>query len=698
MTHQPEPTRRVRWARAQPQQSPGGPQPESGEVERLVMREWLVTNGLGGYASGTVSGVITRRYHGLLIAALPAPIGRTVMLNHLTEEVSVGGASPVALSGEEHVGPVLLYHGAQHFTEFRLELGLPVWVYDVNGVAIEKRIVMPHGQNAVHIIYRLVGGEQPVRVTLTPAVHFRGHEMPVSLPLKEHYVLTTSTNRFEIRGDETLPALNLELHGADHAFTVAGTKLVEILYRIEQSRGYESVGDLWSPGFFTAELTREQPVMLVAAVDEPETLEALRPDVAAEVERSRRKQIIDLAPGARQDLVTAELVLAADQFIITPAARAAEVALAHTAGQDARTIIAGYHWFTDWGRDTMISLEGLTLTTGRHREAGYILRTFAHHVRDGLIPNMFPDGSTEGLYHTADATLWFFHAVDRYIDASRDDGLLHALLPTLRSIVDHHMRGTHYGIRIDPADGMLTQGAEGYQLTWMDAKCDGWVVTPRRGKAVELNALWYNALCVLEKHLRRAHEAQEADRIASHAQRARECFNARFWSEQLGHLYDVVDGPSGNDAACRPNQVLAISLPHPVLAQEHWGSVMDVVAAKLLTPYGLRSLAPDHPDYRSNYHGDLRTRDGAYHQGTVWAWLIGPFVDAWLRLHPDRVHDARQYLKGLVEHLDDFGVGTIAEIFDAEPPFAARGCVAQAWSVAEVLRCWRLTAGDSPAD
>jgi predicted glycogen debranching enzyme len=340
----------------------------------------------------------------------------------------------------------------------------------------------------------------------------------------------------------------------------------------------------------------------------------------------------------------------------------------------------------------MISLEGLTITTGRHREAGWILSTFGHYVRDGLIPNMFPDGSNQGLYHTADATLWFFHALDRYLRATDDRATLEALLPRLRDIVEQHLRGTRFGIKVDEGDGLLRQGAEGYQLTWMDAKCDGWVVTPRRGKAVEINALWHNALRLLEGWERGAGEEARADALAAHAARAYESFNRRFWYEAGGHLYDVVDGEDGrDDPACRPNQLLAVSLRHPALDPSRWESVVRVAREKLLTPVGLRSLAPDHPDYKPTYHGDLRTRDAAYHQGTVWGWLIGPFIDAWLRVYPHDRAGARRLLEGFLPHLDEACVGSVSEIFDAEEPFTARGCVAQAWSVGEVLRCWALT-------
>ena len=361
-------------------------------------------------------------------------------------------------------------------------------------------------------------------------------------------------------------------------------------------------------------------------------------------------------------------------------------------GDESRTVIAGYHWFTDWGRDTMISLEGLTLTTGRHREAAFILRTFAHYVKNGLIPNMFPDGSNKGLYHTADATLWFFHALERYLVTTNDDDMLVEMLPVMQEIIEAHERGTDFGIHVDPRDSLLTQGAEGYQLTWMDAKVDDWVVTPRRGKAVEINALWHNALCNVAKWTEAVRGPGDASRYADRAAKTRESFNRRFWNPDRGFLFDIVDGEGGDSPLCRPNQVLAISLENPVLARERWEPVMKAVEERLLTPVGLRSLAPGEPDFKERYFGDLRARDAAYHQGTVWGWLIGPYIDAWLKLHPGRTADARKLLGGFIEHLDDFGVGSIAEVFDATPPFAARGCIAQAWSVAEVLRCWAATA------
>ncbi len=655
----------------------------------LAWKEWLVTNGLGGYASGTIAGTLTRRFHALLIAALPTPFGRTVMLNALWERLRWPDGRVVSLARLVDTGAGQEFDATTYLTAFRLEQGLPVWEYECEGVQFEKRILMPHLQNTVHISYRLLSTE-PVRLELRPLVAFRLHEAPVNHPVAAPYALQACGDRFEIAPGGGLPPLRLFLHGDEKAFTVMPENFGNIVYALEQNRGYECCGDLWTPGYFRLTLGPDAPGTLVAATEPWETIDALGPEELPGAETRRRKHLLEAAKRVPQSGIPAELVLAADQFIITPAGRIEEEARARAFGDEVRTVIAGYHWFTDWGRDTMISLEGLTLCTGRQREAGYILRTFGHYVREGLIPNMFPEGTKEGLYHTADATLWFFHAIHRYLQETDDRSTLRQLLPKLKSIFEHHVRGTRFGIGVDPADGLVRQGEEGYQLTWMDAKVDGWVVTPRRGKAVEINALWYNALRLLEGWLR-----EEGDPLAPQveecAARAGESFNRRFWYEEGGYLYDVIDGEQGGDTACRPNQILAISLDHPVLAQERWEPVFNVVRERLLTPVGLRSLAPGHRDYKSQYYGDLRARDAAYHQGTVWGWLAGPFVDAWLRVHPDDRAGARTTLEGFTAHLDDSGVGTLSEIFDAEAPYTSRGCIAQAWSVAEVLRAWVLT-------
>jgi predicted glycogen debranching enzyme len=660
---------------------------------RDARREWLVTNGLGGYASGTVDGVFTRRYHGLLIATLPT--GRTMILNGLAERLrfpdrTIGYLGAEELSGvpAENVFPV---------TEFRLECGLPVWIYEIGSYKLEKRLVLPYRQNTVHLIYKLVAGEGKVRLGIRPFVNFRSHDAPVSTPLLAGYTVKMVDDRCEISVGSEPPVMRVHFEGPNSAFTFDRKMIAEILYPLEEERGYEFSGQTWSPGYYRADLSIGTEASFIASVESWDAIFAMSSEQALETENRRRTGLLSAAPAAAQNGFGPELVLAADSFLVSAATRLKDVAIAHAGGEEAWTVIAGYHWFTDWGRDTMISLEGLTLATCRHKEARWILHTFARYIRDGLIPNLFPEGADEGLYHTADATLWFFHALDRYAAVTGDRETVTMLLPKLLDIVDHHIRGTRFGIHVDPADGLLSQGEEGYQLTWMDAKVGDWVVTPRRGKAVEINGLWYNALSLLAQWLGEAADPRAAE-IRNHAARAKTSFNQRFWSAELGYLFDVIDGPGGDDPACRPNQLLSFSLRHPVLEAERWPLILDVVERKLLTPFGLRSLSPDHPDYKAVYFGDLRSRDAAYHQGTVWAWLIGPFIDAWLKVHPSDKAGARRFLESFSNHLNEACVGSISEIFDGSAPFKPRGCIAQAWSVAEVLRCWLLThpGSDSP--
>ena len=657
----------------------------------LLSQEWLVTNGLGGYASGTVSGAVTRRYHGFLIASLPAPLGRIVMLNHLSEQVIRADGVRIDLTAEEFSGRRLQMPGAQYLAGFHLEMGLPVWRYDIEGTVLEKRILMPYGQNSVHISYNLLDGEM-LQLELRPSIHYRPQEATVERIFARDYTLVVKESQFEIHGGEPYPPLRLCIDGEHAIFIMDRRRRSDIHFRIEEARGYPHTGHHWSPGAFALTMTPGKPSTLIASTEAWEVIHAKLPLQAREVELQRRQALIQTATPTLQQGLGAELVLAADQFIITPAGRPDDGVNAKAAGSEARTIIAGYHWFTDWGRDTMISLEGLTLATGRHKEAGYILRTFANHVRDGLIPNMFPEHDKTGVYHTADATLWFFHALQRYVHTSRDRETLRVILPKLIEIVEHHVRGTQFNIGIDPADGLLKQGAEGYQLTWMDAKVNGWVVTPRRGKAVELNALWYNALCLLSHWVQEEDGAYAMPWLRELAEQAYQAFNARFWYAQGGYLYDVIDGEAGDDAACRPNQLLAMALDHEILDRARWQSVFDVTRNALWTPYGLRSLSRDHPDYKLAYVGDLMARDAAYHQGTVWGWLTGLYIDCWLKVHPGDAAEAGQALQAFNAHLNAAGLGTISEVFDAEFPFTPGGCIAQAWSVGEVLRCLAKTA------
>ncbi|HKE25680.1 MAG TPA: amylo-alpha-1,6-glucosidase [Bryobacteraceae bacterium] len=660
------------------------------EADPHLKEEWLVTNGLGGYASGTVSGTITRRYHGILVAGLPNPLGRVMILNGLSERLRLPRHRVVYTGAEElaDVPPEIILPLAA----FRLESGLPVWRYELEDFVLEKRLLLLYRQNTVHLVYRLLKGTGKLRLGLRPAVHFRPHDAPVDEKDSRQYVLTVTGDRFEIGGGSDMPRLRLLMEGPHSAFTFDRKESAEIPYAIERSRGYEWRGRLWSPGYFRTDLEEGEQTTLVASTEDWETMRALEPEEAFRAEMDRRNLLVAAAPEEARSGFGTDLLFAADQFLITPVGRVQDAARAHAAGDEIRTIIAGYHWFTDWGRDTMISLEGLTLTTGRKEEAGWILRTFAHYVKDGLLPNLFPEGQQDGLYHTADATLWFFHALHRYVALTGDRTTLRLILPKLLEIVDCHSKGTHFGIGVDPSDGLLRQGQEGYQLTWMDAKVGDWVVTPRRGKAVEINALWYNALSLMAGWVKDEIGEGEAKIFAETAAHVRESFNRRFWYEKGGYLYDVVDAEGGgDDASCRPNQVFAIALDCPVLDRGRWEPVMRVVEDRLLTPVGLRSLAPGSADYKAKYYGDLRARDAAYHQGTVWAWLIGPFVDAWLKMHPGESAGGRKFLAGFEPHMNQQCIGSISEVFDAEEPYTPRGCIAQAWSVAEVLRCWVKT-------
>ncbi|RKI69170.1 glycogen debranching protein [Corallococcus sp. AB049A] len=659
--------------------------PEGADFSSGVNHEWLLTNGRGGYASGTVVGCNTRRYHGLFIPTLEK-LGRTVLMARLEETALVDGER-YRLTSEEHAEGGALDDGARHLRHFHLEGLIPVWEYAVGRARLRRRCVMVHGEDTVFLAWEHLSGPE-VTLHLRPFPTLRPHDGPLLKDVAEP-IVTLRGPLVELRNGEDGPLQRMRLYSDAPApyVSLAETSAPQHL-RTEKARGYDFTEVQHSPGYFTATLKPGGTLYFGLTTEKPGHLLERNPKEVFERELGRQERLLERAPEHARTGVPARLVLAADQFIIDPP-RPADAAWARSMGLDARSVIAGYPWFTDWGRDTMISLDGLTLATGRYREAAAILRTFQHYVRDGLIPNYFPDGENEGVYHTADATLWFFHAVDRYLEETGDEVLLRDLFPTLRDIVAHHQKGTRFNIGVDPADGLLRQGQEGYQLTWMDAKVDGWVVTPRRGKAVELNALWFNALRLMAGWAERLGEESGPYRGA--AEKAQGSFNQRFWNEAGGCLYDLVDGEDGReDASVRPNQVFAISLKHPVLKRDKWAKVLEVVRRELVTPVGLRSLAPGSRDYKPKYDGDLRARDAAYHQGTVWGWLIGHYVDATLKVSPD-IKAARALLSGMEDHLSHAGIGQISEIFDATEPYRPRGCFAQAWSVAEALRVFSKT-------
>jgi predicted glycogen debranching enzyme len=649
----------------------------------LLAKEWLVTNGIGGYASSSLLGIATRRYHGLFVPDLPGR-GRTLLIPRLDETVE-SGAETVLLSGAEYADGRIEHAGVRYLKDIRREWQTPVWTFDVGGSVLEKRIVAPHGQNTVYVQYRCAAGS--MRVHLRPYVTYRIHDARLGEGHADVFPLTISNGRYEIALPQGAPGLKLCVRPRNGVFVADEVISEGVSYRVDRDRGSEHIQDLFSPGYFTVDLSAGQQVALVASVEPWDMLDFDCADIL-KAEQQRLEKLVSLSPALEKDDFAMQLELAADQFIVQPGARPEEQALAHASGDKARTIIAGYHWFGDWGRDTMISLEGLTLCTGRLEETRAILRTFARYVQDGLLPNLFPEGSRQALYHTADATLWYFHALDRYFAATQDHDTLMQLYPTVKEIIHRHREGTRFNIGVDPRDGLLHAGAPGYQLTWMDAKVDDWVVTPRRGKPVEIQALWYNALRLMAEWAGQVNESTDPWREM--AEQAEASFHERFWFTEGGYLYDVVDGHDGDDSSLRPNQIFSLSLRFPILRAERWQPVVEVVGRKLLTPFGLRTLSPDHPDYKPTYAGDLRARDAAYHQGTVWPWLLGHYIDARLKVYRDKA-EARRLLRAFADHFHEAGIGTISEIFDAEPPFRPRGCIAQAWSVAEVLRAYLKT-------
>ncbi len=682
-----------------------------GDLDIAGSREWLVTNGIGGYASGTVAGLLTRRYHGLLVAALQPPLGRTLMATKLAEIVHYH-QQVYSLSTDRWANGTVDPQGYRYIEHFSLQGTVPVWRYACGDALLEKRIWMQPGANTTYVHYHLLRATQPVAIFLKALVNYRDHHgsvrswgwqmaverviqgvqvaaMPEAVPL---YLLS---DRAEV----------LTLHDWYYNFDLA----------LERYRGLSDREDHLHVATFHLTLNPGESVTLVASTEANPNLQGA---VALKQRQTYEQKLLNLwrtsrPIGSRESPGWLnQLVLAADQFIVnrtvtapvtapviapvtapvtasvpTSAGLAQSDPLDETAVLAGKTILAGYPWFSDWGRDTMISLPGLTLTTGRPEIARLILRTFAQYVDQGMLPNRFPDAGETPEYNTVDATLWYFEAVQHYYKATQDDDLLTELFPVLAEIIDWHCRGTRYNIHLDSADGLLYAGDQGLQLTWMDAKVGDWVVTPRTGKPIEVNALWYNALRTMARFARllsKPHQEYEAI-----ADRTLARFD-RFWNAELGYCYDVLDTPTGPDATLRPNQIFAVSLPESPLTPAQRRGVVDTCGQMLLTSHGLRSLAPNQPDYQGQYGGDPRQRDGAYHQGTVWGWLLGPFVLAHLRVYGDP-EQARQFLEPMADHLSAHGLGSASEIFDGDAPMTPRGCPAQAWTVAELLRAWIAT-------
>ncbi|MBM4440077.1 MAG: glycogen debranching enzyme family protein [Candidatus Rokubacteria bacterium] len=646
-----------------------------GRLAVAESREWLCTNGIGGFASGTVAGLTGRRYHGLLVAALDPPLGRTLLVTKVDETVEYETVRRPLFANRWRDGQVDP-HGYVEIESFRLDGTTPVWTYAIADALIEKRVWMEQGANTTYAQYRLLRGQAPASLELKVLANYRDYHATTQAngwPMRiERVPDGVKVTAFDGARPYVLLAAGAEVreaHDWHHGFSLAG----------EAARGLDHVDDNLHVATFRVRLAAGRPVTLVASAEAAPSL-----DGAAAGQRRAQHEADLMARWASAQPVAKDApdwirhcVLGADQFIATRQAEGA-------AEPDGATVIAGYHWFGDWGRDTMISLPGLTLTTGRPELAKKILTTFARFVDRGMLPNRFPDQGEPPEYNTVDATLWYVDAIRGYVAATDDDATLRELFPVLEEIVQWHRQGTRYGIKEDPSDGLLRAGESGVQLTWMDAKVGDWVVTPRIGKPVEINALWYNAARSMAWFAKRL--GKPAAAWDQQGERIRRGFE-RFWHPRKQYLYDVLDGPTAFDDALRPNQIFAVSLPESPLTAERQKRVVDVCARHLLTSYGLRSLAPGERGYCPRYGGDVVSRDGAYHQGTVWAWLLGPFVRAHFKVYGDRAA-ALAMLAPLADHLGDFGVGSIAEVFDAEPPFLPGGCIAQAWSVSETLRAW----------
>ncbi len=629
-------------------------------------REWLETNGLGGWASSTLSGMNTRRYHGLLVAATHPPVGRQVIIAKLDETVRFENKA-VELGSNQFPGTVHP-QGYRYLVEFRKDF-FPQFLFQIGEIQIRKTILTIHGENTTVVMYEVLEAPFPFTLELRPFVSGRDY----------HHLLRANPHA---QPPWCFDKAVFESHapGNDMEYFISAPGCVYVHqpdwyyrfeYAVERERGLDYQEDLFTPGTFRVMLGQGKRLALILSTDNPLGRDAL---ALYDQEKRRREALLNCLP--HRDNLTTTLTLAADQFLVRR-------------GENHTTVIAGYHWFSDWGRDTMISLPGLCLVTGNQEKARDILESYIPFIDQGMLPNRFPDNQGESPeYNTIDASLWFFVAAYQYWKYSGDVQFLrNTLWEALQEIIAWHRKGTRYRIHED-RDGLLYGGEPGVQLTWMDAKVGDWVVTPRIGKPVEINALWYNAHRIMAEFAHHLDLPKDASLFEQKAQNIQKIFNRKFWNKNLKCLYDVL-GDDGADDRIRPNQIFALSLPFPLLSITRLRSVLKVVEAKLLTPFGLRTLAPDDQEFRGQYRGGVLERDGAYHQGTVWAWLLGPYITALIRVRGKKGRQqAERILKKFQAHLTDAGVGTISEIFDATPPFTPRGCIAQAWSVAEILRAY----------
>ena len=636
------------------------------DFSRAATREWLETNGLGGWASSTISGAHTRRYHGLLVVATQPPVGRMVLLSRLDETLLLPHRR-VELSCNIFPGAVHP-EGYHHLAGFALD-PFPVFTYATDQIRLRKTIAMIDGEHTALVVYELVRAPTAVQLELRPFFAGRDYHQLIQANDAVQREVHFSNDLLSYQPYPGQPTVHLLVPGA--RFRPEPDWFFNFEYPHEQERGLDASEDLFTCGVLHCTVAPGKPLGVIISTENPQGRDALTLLNAEDVRRAS----ISLPRALSKQPLPRQLSRAAGQFLVRR-------------GDGEHTILAGYHWFTDWGRDTMIALPGICLVTGRHKEAKNIFRAFAAHISQGMIPNRFPDSGEQPDYNTVDATLWFFVALYKYLQYTGDyDFVYQELWSKLQEIITWHQRGTRFSIRVDE-DGLLNAGAEGVQLTWMDAKVDDWVVTPRQGKPVEINALWYNVLRIAEHLATEFAEEEQQEKFHRQAEHLTVQFAAAFWNPAQNCLFDVIDDER-RDPAIRPNQIFALSLPFPLLSGERASQLFDTIDRHLFTPCGLRSLSPTDPAYRSRYLGSPLERDASYHQGIVWGWLIGPFITALVRLCGEKGRlRARQIFTDFESHLYEAGLGTISEIFDAEPPFAPRGCIAQAWSVAELLRAY----------
>ncbi len=655
-----------------------------GGMDELLTREWLITNGLGGYASGTVIGTNTRRYHGLLVASRRPPLEREVLLSGMLEKLILPDG-PVELANFEF-NHAIHPQGFRYLKEFDYSTAAPrswvQFVYQVGEIELTKRISMTRGHHTTRIDYRLdAPSDQPVQIDFLPMLACRDFHDLRRRRMGEVFDIDADPRCAVWMADQLDRDLTVALipHAEEPAQIVRFDQQRDwwynFRYRVEAQRGQACGEDLFSPGWWRTRLRPGGRIIWSIVANATSLIDAYNLLGMSQDAPSTSPQV--------DDLTMRELVHAADQVVVRRN---------RAGGKQSTTILAGYHWFGDWGRDTFIALPGALLCTGRSGEALEVLKTFAEKQRNGLIPNRFSDYGDECSYNSVDASLWFIHAADQYVRATGDEESWRSILAApCAGVVKAFIEGTDFETRMDEQDGLVACGTPETQITWMDAKNGDVVFTPRHGKPVEINALWYNALCVLADRMAEI-DADIAGRCRDLSKRAGATFGPTYWNEREGCLFDGVRG-TDIDASIRPNQIFAVSLPHSALSPDRQRSVVTCVHHHLLTPYGLRSLSRTSPNYHGRYEGDGFQRDEAYHQGTVWAWLIGPFIEAYLRVNAysdEARRHARDMLKPLLDHLGQAGLGSISEIFDGDPPHAPRGCIAQAWSVAEVLRSLKL--------